>query len=80
MTRGYWATAIRRPAQSGATGVNVSGIHPTKQTLLNFGEPPINVGARIARQLGLEFYAILTDDSYSTHLRRSDPDHRPTRR
>ncbi len=59
MTRGYWATAIRRPAQGGATGVNVSGIHPMKQTLLNLGEPPINVGARVARKLGLEFYAII---------------------
>ena len=54
MSRGYWATAIRRPAQGGVTGVNVPGIHPIKQTLLNFGEPPINVGARLARQLGLE--------------------------
>ena len=39
--------------------MNVPGIHPIKQTLLNFGEPPINVGARIARRLGLEFYAII---------------------
>ena len=78
MTKGYWATAIRRPAQSGATGVNVPGIHPTKQTLLNFGEPPINVGARIARQLGLEFYAIIKP--YEAGNSTSEPLGSPRRR
>ena len=78
MTRGYWATAIRRPAQGGVTGVNVPGIHPIKQTLLNFGEPPINVGARLARQLGLEFYAIIKP--YEAGHSTSEPLGSPRRR
>lgn len=55
---GSWVPIIHRRAQGGATGVEVEG-NPTLQTLLNFGEPPIFVAARIARRLGLEFYAII---------------------